>query len=146
MSWRKPTKKQLHVYCDGACSGNPGPATFAFIITYGDGQIVEQSARFIGHSTNVAAEYEAILQALYTIVSSQYYANEIVHIYSDNENVVKQLRGEYRTHAEHLKSKRNFCKEMEKELKKVIYHHMTDAHPMIKKADRLAKKVMRVDY
>ena len=146
MSWRTKTEKQLHVYCDGACSGNPGPASYGFIITYGDGQVVEQSARYIGHSTNVAAEYEAILQALMTVVSSIYYGNEVVNVYSDNEVVIKQLRGEYAVRAEHLKSKWKFCKDMEKELKGVIYHHVLRDHVMIEKVDRLAKKVMRVDY
>lgn len=146
MSWRAKIKKELYVYCDGACSGNPGPASYAFIVTYGDGQTLEQGARFIGHATNFAAEYEAIVQALLSIVQSNYYRGEVVNVYNDSEVVVKQLQGKFKVNAEHLQLKLKFCKHLENELSgEVKYQWLKRDHRMIKEVDRMARKVMRVE-
>jgi ribonuclease HI len=53
------------LYCDGACSGNPGPAGSAAILIDLDGTRIETSvSRWIGVATNQIAELNAFLLAL----------------------------------------------------------------------------------
>ena len=49
---------QVHIYTDGASSGNPGPAGIGILLEY-KGQVKEIS-KYIGQATNNIAELEAI--------------------------------------------------------------------------------------
>jgi ribonuclease HI len=53
---------QVHIYTDGASSGNPGPAGIGILLEY-KGQVKEIS-KFIGQATNNVAELEAIRTGL----------------------------------------------------------------------------------
>jgi len=52
----------IHVYADGACSGNPGPAGLGVVVLDGDSRI--ELSEYLGHGTNNIAELTAILRAL----------------------------------------------------------------------------------
>ena len=52
----------VHIYTDGASSGNPGPAGIGVVLEY-KGKVKEIS-KFIGHATNNVAELEAIRAGL----------------------------------------------------------------------------------
>lgn len=52
----------VHVFTDGACEGNPGPAGCAAVLCY-NGHVKEFS-RSLGRATNNIAELRAILHAL----------------------------------------------------------------------------------
>jgi ribonuclease HI len=52
----------IHVYTDGASSGNPGPSGIGIHFTYGPHQ--KDISRYIGQATNNIAELEAIRVAL----------------------------------------------------------------------------------
>jgi ribonuclease HI len=52
----------VHVYTDGASSGNPGPAGIGILLLHGGRE--REIARFIGTATNNIAELEAIRTAL----------------------------------------------------------------------------------
>ncbi|MCX7848207.1 MAG: ribonuclease HI [bacterium] len=55
----------IHVFTDGACAGNPGPAACAAVLWY-NGHIKE-IARPLGQATNNIAELSAIREALQRI-------------------------------------------------------------------------------
>ena len=57
-----PDPNQVHIYTDGASSGNPGPAGIGILLEY-KGQVKEIS-KFIGQTTNNVAELEAIRTGL----------------------------------------------------------------------------------
>ena len=57
-----PDKDAVHIYTDGASSGNPGPSGIGIVMEY-KGQEREIS-KFIGHTTNNVAELEAIRTGL----------------------------------------------------------------------------------
>lgn len=84
--------ERLHLATDGACRGNPGPASVGVVITTPDGQVVDSIARAIGKTTNNVAEYEAVRTGL--IRAEQLGASSVL-LRADSELVVKQLRGEY---------------------------------------------------
>ncbi|MCP4749077.1 MAG: ribonuclease HI [Desulfobacteraceae bacterium] len=64
------TKKDdsaIHIYTDGACSGNPGPAGIGVVMIYKDRK--KEISRYIGIATNNIAELEAIRTGLTAITN-----------------------------------------------------------------------------
>jgi len=53
----------IHVWTDGACSGNPGPAGLGVVIV-GDGPSQREISEYLGDATNNIAELTAILRGL----------------------------------------------------------------------------------
>jgi ribonuclease HI len=82
---------RVHLYFDGACHGNPGPAAVGWVLVSGDGIVAEEGRR-IGRETNNRAEYEALIAGLEAAVD---YGFDDVEIRGDSELIVKQVRGEY---------------------------------------------------
>ena len=64
-----PDENAVHIYTDGASSGNPGPAGIGIVLEY-RGQVREIS-KFIGHATNNVAELEAIRAGLLELKKKQ---------------------------------------------------------------------------
>jgi ribonuclease HI len=52
----------VHIYTDGASSGNPGPSGIGVVLQYGEK--TKETSKFIGNTTNNVAELEAIRTAL----------------------------------------------------------------------------------
>ncbi|WP_254537303.1 ribonuclease HI [Halomarina litorea] len=93
---------RAHVYFDGACRGNPGPASVGWVIVTGDGIAAEGSER-IGRATNNQAEYEALVRALEAAAD---YGYDTVEIRGDSQLVVKQVTGAWNTNDPELREKR----------------------------------------
>ena len=93
---------RAHVYFDGACRGNPGPAAVGWVIVTGDGIVAEDGER-IGTTTNNRAEYEALIAGL---EAARDYGYDEVHVRGDSELIVRQVRGEYDTNDPDLREKR----------------------------------------
>ncbi|MFZ1199195.1 MAG: ribonuclease H [Desulfobacterales bacterium] len=68
----------VHIYTDGASSGNPGPSGIGIVMTYADRS--KEISKFIGNTTNNVAELEAIRVALAELRSK----NLPVRIYTDS--------------------------------------------------------------
>jgi len=58
----KPDKARVEIFCDGACSGNPGPGGYGAILRYG-GQEKEISG-WAPDTTNNRMELTAVIEAL----------------------------------------------------------------------------------
>ncbi len=82
----------LVIYVDGGSRGNPGPAGAGVVIREDGGSQVFEAGYFLGHQTNNAAEYHALLRALERV--GQYPPQPLV-IHSDSELLVRQLTGAY---------------------------------------------------
>ncbi len=93
---------RAHVYFDGACRGNPGPAAIGWLLVSSDGVIAEGNDR-IGETTNNDAEYQALIQAL---EAADDYGLEEVDIRGDSQLIVKQVRGEWDTNEPTLRERR----------------------------------------
>ncbi|MDQ3301616.1 MAG: ribonuclease HI [Myxococcota bacterium] len=52
----------IHVWTDGACTGNPGPAGLGVVII--DGETTRELSEYLGHGTNNIAELMAIYRGL----------------------------------------------------------------------------------
>ncbi|NNK01237.1 MAG: ribonuclease HI [Desulfatitalea sp.] len=55
----------IHIYTDGACSGNPGPAGIGVVLRYKEKE--KEISRFLGAATNNIAELEAIKTGLLAV-------------------------------------------------------------------------------
>ncbi len=89
----------LTIYTDGACFGNPGPMGIGAIVLK-DGKEICKISEYIGEGTNNIAEYTALIKALEFAVGT---LEKMVHIRSDSELLIKQMKGDYRVRDKKLK-------------------------------------------
>ena len=97
----------IHVWTDGACSGNPGPCGIGVVVI--DGKEEKEISEYLGEGTNNIAELTAILRGLETVADRK----RPVVVYSDsaysiglltqawkakaNKELVEELRGVTKT-------------------------------------------------
>lgn len=103
--WGNDKNRILKIYTDGASSGNPGPSSCAFVLKNQDDDIIMKRAFFLGHSTNNVAEYTALVKALEFLEERRQFLNYVreIHIFSDSELLLRQLKGSYKIKDEKLK-------------------------------------------
>lgn len=105
-------------YVDGGSLGNPGPSGIGVVIDdSGGGKI--RIAKWIGHQDNNVAEYLALLEALQCALA---YKATALHVYSDSEVVVRQMRGEYACRSARLYSLHWVCRKLARSLNFSISH------------------------
>ena len=90
----------LRIWVDGACRGNPGPASIGGHIEDAEGNVVAQISERLGHSTNNIAEYSALIRAL---EEAKALGASEVEVRSYSLLLVKQMAGEYRVKHPNLK-------------------------------------------
>ena len=79
------------VFVDGACSGNPGPGGWAYLIQFGDKEY-EDSGPFIGSSvTNNQMEVFAAFKAVHKLRGMNNLKS--ITMYSDSQYLVNTMRG-----------------------------------------------------
>ena len=79
------------LYTDGACRGNPGPGSYAFIVQNHEGDIVGQGAEAVSLTTNNKMEMSAIINGLKFLSAEVSPINEIF-VYTDSKYVVDGMR------------------------------------------------------
>jgi probable phosphoglycerate mutase len=82
----------IRAYIDGGARGNPGPAGYGVRVETAEGTLIEELHGALGIATNNVAEYKGLLAALQWAVD---HGEPDVHIRSDSELLVKQMRGDY---------------------------------------------------
>jgi len=88
------------LYIDGGARGNPGTAGAGAVVYDERGIKVAAESFPLGRLTNNAAEYEGLLRGLAVARAA---GARRLEVRSDSELLVKQMQGEYRTRAAHLK-------------------------------------------
>jgi ribonuclease HI len=128
----------LTIHTDGASRGNPGAAAYAYVISRDSETLIEE-AGCLGEMTNNQAEYTALVNALeHALELSPAHG---VHVYSDSELMVKQMRGEYRVKNEELRG----LYEQARELAERFQGHVTFQHvrrDRNKRADALCNEAL----
>jgi ribonuclease HI len=135
-SKKKFGMSHLVAYVDGGSLGNPGPSGIGVIIDgCENGPIRIQ--KWIGHQDNNVAEYLALLEALQRALEMSARA---LHVFSDSEIVVKQMRGEYTCRSPRLYSLNWICRKLARSLEFSISHirreHNTEANFLATSAAR----------
>jgi ribonuclease HI len=85
----------IHVWTDGACTGNPGPAGLGVVIVDGD-QTTELS-EYLGAGTNNIAELSAVMRGLETIEPAQ--RKRPVLVYTDSSYSIGVLSQNWKAKA-----------------------------------------------
>ena len=127
---------EFFCYTDGASRGNPGPASYAFLIVKGD-TILHEESGFLGVCTNNVAEYMAVIHGLQWLSHT---TNGPVHIYSDSELVIRQLSGAYAVKKPHLAVLHKEVTVLSGIFETVGYHSVPRENPFIGQADTLCNK------
>jgi probable phosphoglycerate mutase len=124
------------VNVDGGSRGNPGPAGYGVRVEREDGTIVEIKES-LGIATNNVAEYSGLLAALRWAA-----ANSIstLHVRSDSELLVKQMKGEYRVKNPGLQPLYEQARALVRQIGRVRFEHVR--REFNKDADRLANEAM----
>ena len=121
---------------DGGSRGNPGPAGYGVRIERADGSVVELKES-LGMTTNNVAEYRGLLAALTWAASHRV---GTLHVRSDSELLVKQMRGEYRVKNAALQPLWAEARRLVQQIGDVRFEHVRrEANA---EADRLANEAM----
>ena len=91
----------LILHTDGGSRGNPGPAGAGVVLLDADtGQTRHEAGFFLGSMTSNQAEYEALLRGL---DAARELGATRISLRADSELMVRQLNGQYKVKASHLK-------------------------------------------
>lgn len=88
-----PPKDAIHVWTDGACSGNPGPAGLGVVII--DGDTERELSEYLGEGTNNIAELMAIYRGLEEVKDR----TRTVIVYSDSSYSIGLLTQNWKAKA-----------------------------------------------
>ena len=122
---------------DGGSRGNPGPAAYGVVIRNPRGEIVARLKKYIGRTTNNVAEYYGLIAALDYAQSNNVRA---LHIESDSELLVKQMRGQYKVKSADLQPLFERAKKMSQALAAFRINHVY--REQNREADALANEAM----
>src|SRR5580704_11090893 len=123
-------------YVDGGSLGNPGPSGIGVVLDRSEGPTI-RIAKWIGHQDNNVAEYVALLEALQCALTLK--ARKL-HVYSDSEVVVRQMKGEYTCRSPRLYSLNWICRKLARSFDFSISHigreHNAEANHLASSAIR----------
>jgi len=102
----------LVAYVDGSSHGSPGPSGIGIIVEDSAGGCV-RIAKWIGWQDNNVAEYVALLEALQCALDRRALS---LHVYSDSDVVVRQMRGDYACRSSRLYSLHWICRKLARSL------------------------------
>jgi ribonuclease HI len=134
---RKPQVAAFRANIDGGSRGNPGPASYGVVIRDDSGAIVARLKKYIGRSTNNVAEYFGLIAAL---DYAQTHDLRSLHVESDSELLVKQMRGQYRVKSPELQPLFERAKKMSQGLASFRINHVY--REQNREADALANEAM----
>lgn len=129
-------EKSMVLFCDGASRGNPGPASYGFVLIE-NGEVVVQEGRKIGQHTNNVAEYQGLIQGVKKALSMG--VTELT-VKCDSELMVRQLNGQYKVKAAHLIPLFKEAREALGRFKKVVVQHVRREENSL--ADALANQAL----
>ena len=109
---------KIFVNADGGSRGNPGPAAIGVVLRDETGKVIETYNHKIGVATNNIAEYKALIKSLE--LAKKYTAGELI-VHMDSELVVRQVSGQYKVKAKHLKPLADRVRTLSTHFKKVTY-------------------------
>jgi ribonuclease HI len=124
-------------YIDGGSRGNPGPAGYGVQIVDGEGRVLAELYQALDHATNNVAEYKGLLAALDWALDQ---GVKILHVRSDSELLVRQLKGEYRVKNPGLQPLYQEARARVARIGKVTFEHVR--REFNREADRLANLAM----
>ena len=129
--------KQINLYTDGGCRGNPGPGAAAWIIADNCGMVLESGSAFSKMTTNNKMEYLAVTRGL---EAAKKYSLPVQHL-SDSMLIVNQLNGAWKV--KDKKIYQLFVKTLiAKKGMEVAHRHVRREDGRISRVDKLVNECM----
>ncbi|MDZ4154344.1 ribonuclease HI family protein, partial [Methylicorpusculum sp.] len=137
---RAPQKKKSSgthwkLFVDGAARNNPGPAGAGFYLLK-DSAFSAKKGYYLGSRTNNQAEYLALLLGL-NYLKNHVKPGDCVHIVSDSQLLVRQLKGEYKIKSAELRPFYGLAHALMQVVRADIFHVLRTDN---EQADRMANK------
>ena len=130
---------KLLLHTDGGARGNPGPAAVGWVLFTDEERIIDHGSEYLGETTNNVAEYEGLIRGL---AAAKRRDCDDLDVYMDSELVVKQVIGEYKVKAAHLKELRDRAADMLASFEAHSISHVARSHPRQARADQLVNEVL----
>lgn len=134
----------LRIYTDGASRGNPGPASYGFVIEDDKENILHKEGRIIGITTNNVAEYTAVYEALKFIKNNLFSGYSSISLKADSKLVAEQLSGNFKIKSKNLMPIIQKIQILAFELGPITYGYIPRAENKI--ADELANQALDKDF
>lgn len=125
------------IWVDGACRGNPGPASIGALIASPDGTVLKEISERLGVSTNNIAEYTALVRAL---EEAKVLGIRRVEAHGDSQLLVRQMSGQYRVKHPGLKPLHARALALSKAFEHFSFTHVPREEN--READRLANEAL----
>jgi ribonuclease HI len=133
----KPALAAHRANIDGGSRGNPGPASYGVVIRDPRGEIVATLKKYIGRTTNNVAEYYGLIAAL---DYAQSHGIRALHVESDSELLVQQMRGRYKVKSADLRPLFERAKKMSQSFESFRIEHVY--REQNREADALANEAL----
>ncbi len=111
----------LRLYVDGSSLGNPGPGGIGVVACDEQGHVIATHSVPFPQVTNNEAEYRAVIEALK--LAQQLGADE-VHLFSDSELIVQQLKGSFLVKSPTLRPLHREALSLSQRFQKLAIHHI----------------------
>ena len=128
----------LHIYADGACWGNPGPAAIGAVIKDDRRRTLIEISEYIGQGTNNQAEYKAVIAALKAAAG---FKIDGIVLNLDSELVIRQLSGQYKVKNPSLRPLHIELSALLRKFKSFSINHV--GHSGNEEAHKLASKALK---
>jgi ribonuclease HI len=133
----------LHLFTDGACSGNPGPAAAAWLVVEPRTNVLLlETGEYLGNKTNNEAEYTAIVRGMEECIANRY---EVVRVLSDSQLCVRQINGGYRVKEPRLRQFHDKVINLKTVFKDIEFTWVARENEWTARCDKLAKSII-VDH
>ena len=77
--------RNIRIYTDGGCSGNPGPGAWAYILLEGEGG--SHGSGFVHQTTNNRMELQAVIEALRKVHETSVWCLLEIEVFTDSQYV-----------------------------------------------------------
>ncbi len=134
----KTLKGPAVMYCDGACSGNPGKSGIGVVISLAEEDETYRISEYIGIATNNIAEYSAFIKGL---EKAAHIGIRKIEVYLDSELLVRQINGIYKVRNNNLIPLFNQAKKLLKNFDSYSITHVR--REFNREADSLATRAVR---
>lgn len=114
----------LTIYTDGASRGNPGRASYGFVVFDERKKKIHEEGKYLGIKTNNFAEYTAVIKALEYVGNNFSSEDTELKFFMDSKLVAEQLSGRFKVKSPNLIPLVNKIRLMSQSLKEVAYAHI----------------------
>lgn len=149
-----PGTDVLHIYTDGACSGNPGPGGWAYILHFKDqqGNVLHSDYNHgrVENTTNNQMELTAVLYALrlaHAVVRDiPTLRPQSILVHTDSKNVIGWLQGGWKRNNQDIRGLCESIEDCHKHFQTIPVYTWTKGHagdPMNERVNTLAQQAIK---